>query len=234
MARPTVVGFGLTLLSFSVVGLGVVSGSAALAQQARVELQLGARGGLDEATVALAQETAGALLAAAAIDVAWRDCLGQGNCAESPYAVVLVQLLPATKATDAEICGEIVRDARSHVPMVLVYVPRLITLTQVMRSRAAGRSHPALATLDVAHLIGLTVAHEVGHALGLPHAKSGVMRPRPSMDDVIALRGSRLAFTKSEATQMQAAVAAVESTITEHATASRRVAGSVAHEVIRR
>jgi hypothetical protein len=75
-----------------------------------------------------------------------------------------------------------------------------------MRSGVAGRSTPALATLEVGHLIGLTVAHEVGHALGLSHARSGVMKARPSIDDVVALRGARLTFRLSEATRMRAAI----------------------------
>ena len=56
-------------------------------------------------------------------------------------------------------------------------------------------------------MIGLTVAHEVGHALGLPHSPWGVMKARPSIDDVVAFRRGLLAFTPREALQMRTAIA---------------------------
>ncbi len=213
MATPILRGIGPVLL-FSLVGIGVVPRSA-LAQPPRVQLHLDARGGLEAATLALAQQTASSLIAASAIDIAWRDCGDEKSCGESVYTTVRVQLLPSMKTTDAEVCGETVRDGRSGGAAVLVYVPRLVALTQSMRSGRAGRSNPSLATLEPGHLIGLTVAHEVGHALGLPHARSGVMKARPSVEDVIDLRQSQLGFRPSEAATMRAALAAHEERIAD-------------------
>ena len=207
MASSFVGGVAKTLQIFIFIGMGA-GGSPAGAEPATVEVQLGARAGLDGATVAIAQQTASALLTASGINAAWRNCRVAASCEGSLFTVVLVQLLPVSKATDGDVCGETVRDMRSGLPTVLVYVPRLVALTHSMRSGARGRSSPALATLDQGHLIGLTVAHEVGHALGLSHASSGVMKARPSIDDVIAMRAANLRFGQSEAGRMRAAIAA--------------------------
>ena len=66
-----------------------------------------------------------------------------------------------------------------------------------------GQSSPAIATMRTGHLIGGAMAHEVGHALGLRHGATGVMKARLDLDDVLALRRSRLAFTPSESASMQ-------------------------------
>jgi hypothetical protein len=49
----------------------------------------------------------------------------------------------------------------------------------------------------------MTIAHEVGHALGLPHAATGMMKGRLSVREVVALRAARLRFTPAQASAMR-------------------------------
>jgi hypothetical protein len=89
-----------------------------------------------------------------------------------------VHLLPIASRTAPEISGEVVREPATNHPSVLVFVPRNVEVTQKIRQSPAGRSNPRLATLAPGHLVGLTIAHEVGHYLGLSHTSLAKGEPR--------------------------------------------------------
>jgi hypothetical protein len=94
---------------------------------------------------------------------------------------------------------------------VLVYVPRLDDLVKRIRSNTQSRSNPILATVTRGHLAGLTIAHEVGHILGLPHAASGVMKASPGLAEILSVRTSRLSFQPSDALRMRQSMAVLAS-----------------------
>jgi hypothetical protein len=188
------------------IGCAVILMWAGLTQELRptVELRVGARATLDEAGLRMAEATATELLATAGIRVAWRRRATRPDPVEAAaHETVIVQLLPLVKLTDRLVAGDTVRDQRTGAVTVLVYVPRLVELVAEVRTTADGRANPALASVEVGHLVGLTVAHEVGHGLGLAHASSGVMKARPSLPELLALRSATLSFRESEAARMR-------------------------------
>jgi hypothetical protein len=169
-----------------------------------LELRVITYAALEPADLDIARQTAQALLASAGLHVGWRTC--SGNSCAQPSAegrFVLVHLLPIAKGSDPTISGEVVRDPTTKIPTVLVYVPRNEDVTKAIRRSAAGRAHPAISTLATGHVVGLTIAHEVGHSLGLGHWSSGPMKAQPAPEDIIALRTSMLRFRPAERDTMQ-------------------------------
>jgi hypothetical protein len=157
----------------------------------------------------LARETAEALLARAGIATDWQECsvlAARCEAVSGPNALI-VRLMP-TKVTESQEHGILAREA-GQPRMALIHVLRHRELVQRIRNSAAGRADPALFSLRTGHVTGLAIAHEVGHAFGLPHGDSGVMKTRLIEEDLIALRQARLAFTSPQAARMRQAMASV-------------------------
>jgi hypothetical protein len=172
-----------------------------------LELRVITYAALDSADVETARQTAETVLATAGLRVRWRLCSGDGCTAPSDGSRrILVHLLPFAKRLNPGTSGEVARDAVTKTPMVLVYVPRNKEALQTIRNRDRGRSVPELSTLTTGHVIGLTIAHEVSHVLGLPHQSTGVMKPELGQDDLIALRRSTLRFRPGEIATMRQAL----------------------------
>ena len=180
----------------------------AIAGAATVELRVFSHASVDAPTLQLARTTASKLLASGRISAEWRECgTRERSCNESSELVpIIVLLLPVAKTTDEDVSAEVVQDQSTRAPTVLVYLPNLADRLRTILQRAAGRSNPALATLQLGHLIGLAIAHEVGHVFGLPHTPSGVMKARIASDDLMALHQARLAFTPRDTAAMKLAL----------------------------
>lgn len=180
--------------------------AAAPQHQATLELRVMTYSSLDSADLFLARETAIALLETAGLQVTWRECGGNSCAVPSEAPFLLVRLLPIASGLAPEISGEVVREPTTNHPSVHVYVPLNVEVTQKIRQSPAGRFNPGLATLATGHLVGLTIAHEVGHSLGLKHSASGPMKAQLGPDDLIAMRGSILRFPSNALADLDFAV----------------------------
>lgn len=197
-----------TFVALSVLGLP--GAPRATSPVSTVHLRVFTHAAMDSEGIELARATATSLLAVARIGVEWSNCGSvQGPCG-SPDDVVqaTVLLMPVPKMTEDDVSAEAVHDPSTRVPTILVYLPNLADRVRAIHQSAEGRSNPALASLQLGHLVGLAIAHEVGHAFGLQHAASGVMKPSLGTDDLLALRMSRLAFTSQNASALRESLVA--------------------------
>jgi hypothetical protein len=153
----------------------------------------------------LARAVATALLEAAGITIDWRDCDALVACLHGASVGVSidVRLLPIARPRQDDASGDVVQEPLGAPPIVLIYLPVIDEKVGRFRLGPIGRSNPSMSRLRRGHLIGVTIAHEIGHALGLRHSARGVMKPDLEEDDILAVCESRFAFLKTERVRMR-------------------------------
>ena len=130
---------------------------------------------VDEATLQRATSVAERLLMTAGMDTRWRVC--QRNepsvqAAKDAAPDVVVLLMSRPVGTEPDECGFAHRGT-STVGTAMASVQCVEAFTMRVARMSSYRSHPLLAGGQSDDMVGVVVAHEIGHLLGLQHRVEG-------------------------------------------------------------
>jgi hypothetical protein len=161
--------------------------------------------GVPERSLAAARKTADAVLEKADLQAIWQDCTvgnpsrDSSGCDRHPAGIDLVLYLVTPLEThapnvDRSALGySIIPENGGHATMAYVCFSRVRALRSVF---------------SVEELLGLAMAHEIGHLLlGTHlHSNSGLMRATWPRKDLEERGWEKFAFTSEQVTQLRAAV----------------------------
>jgi hypothetical protein len=179
-------------------------GSMQRAPLTGLEFRLFTHASMTDREIARLREVVDQLVTPAALATTWHDCDREpARCAQRAGTVVQVFLKRHTKPGRPLVCGEVARDVDMDLPSVIVYVGCARAVADELGRRARD---PRLLSVRVEDVVGLTLAHELGHLWGLRHSATGLMKARHDATDLVALRSSRLAMAPDEAQRLARAI----------------------------
>jgi len=163
--------------------------------------------GLAAAPLERVPAVAAAVLAAAGVRTRWRFCTNETPCSDlngfRPTATVIIRAGKTRLIPDP--CATAARAPDGATGTVVVHHGCVADALHAIQFGPAGRTLPRLLMLQLADVIGLVVAHEIGHIAGLHHA-DGVMHARLNPNDLVAFQQGSLVFARSEAATLRTAL----------------------------
>jgi hypothetical protein len=164
--------------------------------------------GVDAQPLVRVPQIAGDMLAAAGVRSRWRVCTAAAPCRDidgvRPTVTVIIR--GRQKAKVGHRCATAWREPSRATGTVVVHYECVADVVHAIRHSQVGRSTVRLSTLQVGDVVGLVVAHEIGHVAGLPHADGGVMHARLDASDILAFREGAMAFGRGEAATLRSAL----------------------------
>ena len=148
--------------------------------------------------VARAQKEAGRILRDAGIEVTWLDC---------PITSAEIDRVPACRETGLthltlRIISEAAASLSKHMLGFALPAPEGAVHATVFYSRVMDLA--GLRVASEAHVLGIAVAHELGHLLGLEkHSAAGLMRAQWSRSDLQLATVEQLRFSVAQGETMR-------------------------------
>ena len=198
--------FALAVAAFVTAGIGLARVGPSAPEPVPV-IHVFLEKGVTAAPLERVPAVAAAILQAAGVRSRWRFCTMEAPCTDingfRPTVTVIIRAGLRRLVPDP--CATATREPDQATGTVVVNHRCVADALHAISFGQAGRAMPRLRILQLGDVVGLVVAHEIGHIAGLRHTH-GVMHARLNPTDLAAFQDGTLVFARSEAATLRTAL----------------------------